>query len=502
MAGHLSQPPDLEMLPPEERAAVARALAKAPDDRWPSCRDFVDAVRVGRVSSTVTPAWSPAPPASLPLPPSPSSHGPADRTARAAGDLAPDLVPLPKPKDPPATDRPEVFFLRLKELLRLHGQAASRGLRGRQAVLLGVILGLIGGALHIIALPSLDRSGALMSVKHFIGEDLFAGVLIAPMCLYVSLALILALRWYKRPQLRVARLIERIGRECPGQLREWGGVEVLKEATVVRDMLGQPDPGERDGTRSSVCGLVSPRRLPDAELEPLPDAELEPQVISGRYDSLYALPEITTPSPARPRGCLRPALGLAVIILGASLVSVLGTGGRRAPLPNGREGGGSQLPLRDEAQIHLGTGGRRVPLPNAREGGGSQQPPRDEAQIHLELGYEHLREKRFDDAISEYTAAIRIRGDDATAYNNRGFAYLMAGAPAMAAADCTKAIRYAGTRQVLRGKAYCIRSVAYELMNESAKAKADLRRALGIDQNLNKTWHETRNLAVPNSGAR
>jgi formylglycine-generating enzyme required for sulfatase activity len=44
MAGHLSQPPDLSMLPAAERRAVARALAKKPEDRWPTCREFIEAL--------------------------------------------------------------------------------------------------------------------------------------------------------------------------------------------------------------------------------------------------------------------------------------------------------------------------------------------------------------------------------------------------------------------------------------------------------------------------
>jgi serine/threonine-protein kinase len=44
MAGHLLSAPDLDMLPPAERPVVERALAKNPDDRWPSCRAFVHAL--------------------------------------------------------------------------------------------------------------------------------------------------------------------------------------------------------------------------------------------------------------------------------------------------------------------------------------------------------------------------------------------------------------------------------------------------------------------------
>ncbi|MBM4073566.1 MAG: hypothetical protein FJ271_32295, partial [Planctomycetes bacterium] len=47
MAGHLREPPELTMLPENERPVVARALAKEPKERWPSCRAFVEALRAG-----------------------------------------------------------------------------------------------------------------------------------------------------------------------------------------------------------------------------------------------------------------------------------------------------------------------------------------------------------------------------------------------------------------------------------------------------------------------
>lgn len=45
VAGHLHQPPDLSMVPMSERPVVARALAKEPARRWPTCRAFVEALR-------------------------------------------------------------------------------------------------------------------------------------------------------------------------------------------------------------------------------------------------------------------------------------------------------------------------------------------------------------------------------------------------------------------------------------------------------------------------
>jgi serine/threonine protein kinase len=44
MMGHLTNPPDLGMLPPAEQAVVNRALAKGPEDRWPSCSAFARAL--------------------------------------------------------------------------------------------------------------------------------------------------------------------------------------------------------------------------------------------------------------------------------------------------------------------------------------------------------------------------------------------------------------------------------------------------------------------------
>jgi formylglycine-generating enzyme required for sulfatase activity len=44
MYGHLEREPDLSRLVAEERAVMARALAKEPDKRWPSCKAFVNAL--------------------------------------------------------------------------------------------------------------------------------------------------------------------------------------------------------------------------------------------------------------------------------------------------------------------------------------------------------------------------------------------------------------------------------------------------------------------------
>ncbi len=57
VTGHLLKEPNLTMLPERERPIVARAMAKEPSQRWPSCRAFVEALMGLTVAATpATPA--------------------------------------------------------------------------------------------------------------------------------------------------------------------------------------------------------------------------------------------------------------------------------------------------------------------------------------------------------------------------------------------------------------------------------------------------------------
>lgn len=49
---HCHSEPNLSMLPPAERPAVLKALAKKPEDRWPSCRAFVEALAASAIAGT------------------------------------------------------------------------------------------------------------------------------------------------------------------------------------------------------------------------------------------------------------------------------------------------------------------------------------------------------------------------------------------------------------------------------------------------------------------
>ena len=115
---HTQSEPQLISLPAEDRPAVARALAKKPTDRFPSCRAFVDALlHRAEVSPTAAPTELPRP---IPVAPPPSAPDPDDTkpssvcaTLRRTPDKAPDKLdatftqPVKRETSPPAPPKIE-----------------------------------------------------------------------------------------------------------------------------------------------------------------------------------------------------------------------------------------------------------------------------------------------------------------------------------------------------------------------------------------------------------
>ncbi len=107
---HMTEPPDLSMLPEADRAAVTRALAKNPDERWPSCTAFVRALsgpREGTGSSGNSPgtgihepaAWAKSARTMHDVDLTPSANG-------AAGGVA--VLPAPRRGTPAPEPLPEL----------------------------------------------------------------------------------------------------------------------------------------------------------------------------------------------------------------------------------------------------------------------------------------------------------------------------------------------------------------------------------------------------------
>jgi formylglycine-generating enzyme required for sulfatase activity len=106
--GHLQRPPDLSMLPEAERPAVARALEKEPEKRWPNCTAFAEAV--AQVQRPPSPSAVALPPP-MPLPPALPTRIPAageltrHAERRGTDDRPPihaTLSTLHRPLPPPA----------------------------------------------------------------------------------------------------------------------------------------------------------------------------------------------------------------------------------------------------------------------------------------------------------------------------------------------------------------------------------------------------------------
>lgn len=88
---HVKLPPDLTPLPPNERAIVERALAKDPNQRWPTCTAFVQELRALPQAATVNQELPAVPPASPPpvLAPSDAPTGPFAPQSRESAAQAP-----------------------------------------------------------------------------------------------------------------------------------------------------------------------------------------------------------------------------------------------------------------------------------------------------------------------------------------------------------------------------------------------------------------------------
>jgi serine/threonine protein kinase len=105
-AGHLLHPPNLTMLPASERPVVAKALAKKPPDRWPSCRAFVRALAAAEGEPTSARML-------IPTPPQGPTMEQADLEAAAAAIAVP---PTARPIKPPSAVPPSGHWKKVRPL--------------------------------------------------------------------------------------------------------------------------------------------------------------------------------------------------------------------------------------------------------------------------------------------------------------------------------------------------------------------------------------------------
>ncbi len=106
---------------------------------------------------------------------------------------------------------------------------------------------------------------------------------------------------------------------------------------------------------------------------------------------------------------------------------------------------------------------------------------KDKAEEFYENGKKLSSVEQADQAIDNYSKAIKINPKLAKAYNNRGVAYIWKKKYYLAIADFSKAIEL----DPKNGKAYNNRAIAYSYEGETDKALKDLKKAqsLGIAVN-------------------
>ncbi|HEY1381071.1 MAG TPA: tubulin-like doman-containing protein [Gemmataceae bacterium] len=167
---HLADPPELSPLPEADRPVVGRALAKKPEDRFPSCLAFISALRppmsasvaaidLGELADVGRVAAAPAPPAP---PDSPSTD-----IVRAAS--SPEPEPIVVEEGPPPTARiPDLRDLGRQSPVRRNRVAPPRTATGilRPTLVIGV--GAFGRhALLGLRSRLLDRYGGLEQMPSF-----------------------------------------------------------------------------------------------------------------------------------------------------------------------------------------------------------------------------------------------------------------------------------------------------------------------------------------------
>jgi hypothetical protein len=179
---HTLADPQLGSLPANDRSAVARALAKKPEDRFPSCRAFVDALlqRPGQ-SSTAAPVGVPgAVPAPSPSAPAPDDTKPSSvYTTIRRGAEKPAALPEPMvtrpvkreisqpPKSQPAAPRIAAQHV-LEDIADVPVPAVTAEF-GREQPTLYVAVGGVGiqtlCRLRALTAPTGDSDGANSAVE-------------------------------------------------------------------------------------------------------------------------------------------------------------------------------------------------------------------------------------------------------------------------------------------------------------------------------------------------
>ena len=107
------------------------------------------------------------------------------------------------------------------------------------------------------------------------------------------------------------------------------------------------------------------------------------------------------------------------------------------------------------------------------------------AQAYHGLALSYTAKGHHEQAIKDYSEAIRLSPDNAWAYNNRCWSYGQLGRAEEALQDCEVALRLLPDRPEILDS----RALAYWLLGDNDKARQDLERAHQLDDS-SPTWEE------------
>jgi serine/threonine protein kinase len=251
---HLHGKAELDPLPEAEQAALRRALAKEPGDRYPSCTAFVQALiaayraarRSGGGNSTNA---KPVPVAPRPQvsaevqtkPPSshrteaslkpPSAPGKLDVGKRQLSRAAKSGGPVEGTEAQQL--RQAILLDRLRHLLSLHQKPRIRTWIG--TALLGALLGFFGfivmGGLASLLGYGLGLSEHNIDVLGFV-VGIPAGIGVFVMSVYLFFR-----KHYRRRARDRVKLIAKLVEDYSQEVRSWGGEDVLREAVSLRELI-------------------------------------------------------------------------------------------------------------------------------------------------------------------------------------------------------------------------------------------------------------------------
>jgi tetratricopeptide (TPR) repeat protein len=109
------------------------------------------------------------------------------------------------------------------------------------------------------------------------------------------------------------------------------------------------------------------------------------------------------------------------------------------------------------------------------------------AEEFFEQGKKFASDGKVDQAIDNYSKAIKINHKFAKAYNNRGIAYISKKQYDLAIVDFSKAIEL----DPKNGKAYNNRAIVYSYQGETDKARQDLQKAQSLGIAVNPDFLKT-----------